>query len=79
MRIKRYFSILFLKIAVGATSAQANLNQQPPSPNPASCPDSALVADVVAIDHPMVFNRLGAQNVNWMMYALRRDVIDLKS
>jgi hypothetical protein len=44
-----------------------------------SCPTSALVADVVAIDHPMVFNRLGAQNVNWMMYALRHDVIDLKS
>ena len=79
MRIKRYFSILFLKIAVGATLAQANLNQQPSSPNPTSCPDSALIADVVAIDHPMVFNRLGAQNVNWMMYALRHDVVDLKS
>ncbi len=44
-----------------------------------SCPVTALQADVVAIDHPMVFNRLGAQNVNWMMYALRHDVIDLKS
>lgn len=43
------------------------------------CPSSALQADVVAIDHPMVFNRLGAQNVNWMMYALRHDVIDLKT
>lgn len=42
-----------------------------------SCPSDAFVADVVAIDHPMVFNRLGAQNVNWMMYALRHDVIDL--
>lgn len=39
-----------------------------------SCPANALHADVVAIDHPMVFNRLGAQNVNWMMYALRHDV-----
>ena len=38
-----------------------------------------LQADVVALDHPIVFNRLGAQNVNWMMYALRHDVIDLKS
>lgn len=37
-----------------------------------------LEADVVAIDHPMVFNRLGAQNINWMMYALRHDLIDLK-
>jgi hypothetical protein len=44
-----------------------------------SCPATALTADVVAIDHPMVFNRLGAQNVNWMLYALRHDLIDLKS
>ncbi len=44
-----------------------------------SCPANALRADVVAIDHPIVFNRLGAQNVNWMMYALRHDVIDLKT
>jgi manganese oxidase len=49
-----------------------------PRPSP-SCPAEALQADVVAIDHPMVFNRLGAQNVNWMMYALRHDIIDLKS
>lgn len=48
------------------------------NPN-ASCPDTALEADVVAIDHPIVFNRLGAQNVNWMLYALRHDVIDLKT
>ncbi len=44
----------------------------------AQCPEDALQADVVAIDHPMVFNRLGAQNVNWMMYALRHDVVYIK-
>jgi manganese oxidase len=44
-----------------------------------SCPAEALFADVVAIDSPMVFNRLGAQNVNWMMYALRHDVVDLSA
>ncbi len=38
-----------------------------------------LEADVVAIDHPIVFNRLGAQNVNWMMYALRHDVVDISN
>ena len=43
----------------------------------AQCPQDALQADVVAIDHPMVFNRLGAQNVNWMMYALRHDIVDI--
>jgi len=36
-----------------------------------------LTADVVAFDMPIMFNRLGAQNVNGMMYALRRDVVTL--
>lgn len=35
-----------------------------------------LVADVVALDQPLMFNRIGAQNVNGMMFALRRDVVD---
>ncbi|WP_157498856.1 hypothetical protein [Lysobacter sp. Root604] len=43
------------------------------------CSDKTLTAHVVAIDHPMVFNRIGAQNVNWMMYALRHDVIERSS
>jgi hypothetical protein len=30
---------------------------------------------VVAIDIPMVFNRLGAQNVNWQMFALAHDLV----
>lgn len=36
-----------------------------------------LVANVVAMDQPLMFNRLGAHNVNGMMFALRRDVVDL--
>ncbi|ORT69672.1 hypothetical protein BTA49_12950, partial [Pseudomonas mosselii] len=35
-----------------------------------------LVANVVALDQPLMFNRLGAQNANGMMYALRQDVVD---
>lgn len=35
-----------------------------------------LVANIVALDQPLMFNRLGAQNVNGMMFALRRDVVD---
>lgn len=35
-----------------------------------------LVANVVAIDQPLMFNRLGAHNPNGMMYALRGDVVD---
>ena len=75
MKIRNYLWLLMLNIVTGAALAQ-------PIPNPISnthsratnCPNSALIADVVAIDHPMVFNRLGAQNVNWMMYALRHDI-----
>ena len=38
-----------------------------------------LAADVVAFDMPIMFNRLGAQNINGMMYALRQDVVDKTS
>ncbi len=34
-----------------------------------------VVANVVAIDQPVMFNRLGAANINAMIYALERDVI----
>lgn len=33
----------------------------------------------MAIDHLMIFNRLGAQNIDWMMYVLRHGIIDSKS
>ena len=36
---------------------------------------STITADVVVFDNPTVFNRLGAQNPNWITYALKRDVI----
>ena len=32
-------------------------------------------ADVVVIDQPLMFNRLGAANINGMIFALKRDVI----
>ncbi len=35
-----------------------------------------VVADIVAIDQPLMFNRLGAQNINGMVFALERDVVD---
>jgi manganese oxidase len=35
-----------------------------------------LTADVVAFDQPLMWNRLGASNVNGMMYALKRDVVN---
>ena len=36
-----------------------------------------LTADVVVFDQPLMYNRLGAQNVNGITYALRRDVVEL--
>ncbi len=35
-----------------------------------------ITAQVVVLDNPTVFNRLGAQNPNWITYALKRDVVD---
>src|SRR3990172_1220479 len=40
---------------------------------------NTITADVVVLENPTVFNRLGAQNPNWITYALRRDVIDTRS
>jgi len=36
-----------------------------------------VFANVVAFDQPLMFNRLGAQDINGMVYALRRDLINL--
>ncbi|MBE0568628.1 MAG: hypothetical protein IH577_02980, partial [Deltaproteobacteria bacterium] len=38
--------------------------------------ERTVTANVVVIDQPLMFNRLGAANVNGMIYALKRDVID---
>ncbi|MDH3317788.1 MAG: hypothetical protein OER43_18740, partial [Gammaproteobacteria bacterium] len=38
-----------------------------------------LTADVVAFDMPLMWNRFGAHNINGMMFALRRDVVDTGS
>ena len=46
--------------APGAISAQCDRN---------------ITANVVVLDSPTVFNRLGAQNPNYIVYALRRDVV----
>ncbi|MDJ0741266.1 MAG: hypothetical protein QNJ91_16245, partial [Gammaproteobacteria bacterium] len=41
----------------------------------ANCTNT-ITADVVVLDNPTVFNRLGAQNPNWITYALKRDVVE---
>ncbi|HSG75028.1 MAG TPA: hypothetical protein VLA30_02710, partial [Burkholderiales bacterium] len=44
---------------------------------PGTCPAGGrtLTADVVAFDQPLMYNRLGASNINGMMFALRRDAV----
>jgi hypothetical protein len=49
---------------LGFSSAQAAV----------SCTNT-ITANVVVLDNPTVFNRLGAQNPNWITYALERDVV----
>jgi hypothetical protein len=43
---------------------------------PATAAAKTVTADVVILDHVLVFNRLGAQNVNAVIFALERDVVD---
>ncbi|MDH3280301.1 MAG: DUF2460 domain-containing protein, partial [Gammaproteobacteria bacterium] len=58
-----FVSVLMMMYAGGASAA-------------VTC-NRTLTADVVAFDMPLMWNRLGAQNINGMMYALRRDVVRL--
>mgnify|MGYP003701611771 FL=1 len=46
-----------------------------------TCPGGGptITANVVVLDNPTVFNRLGAQNPNWITYALERDVVDVNT
>lgn len=39
---------------------------------------NTVIADVVVFDTPIMFNRLGAQNPNWITYALERDVVAIE-
>ncbi|HET9555392.1 MAG TPA: hypothetical protein VFP50_20675, partial [Anaeromyxobacteraceae bacterium] len=47
-----------------------------PGPAEAQCART-ITADVVAIDQPLMFNRLGSSNVNGLAFALRRDTVEL--
>jgi len=38
-----------------------------------------VTANIVALDQPVMFNRLGAANVNGMIYSLERDVVTLNA
>ena len=38
-----------------------------------------VTANIVAFDKPLMFNRLGASNINGTMFALKRDVVNIQS
>jgi hypothetical protein len=57
--------LLSIGLLLGGVSALA---AAPPVPY-------EIHANVVVFDNPTVFNRLGAQNPNWIMYALKRNVV----
>ena len=59
---------LVLPAAIGAAALGMSPGAQAQAP-------ACIKADIVVFDSPTVFNRLGAQNPNWITYALRRDVV----
>src|SRR5512134_3267610 len=61
-------------LALGGLAALAAFS----APAQAVVCEREITADVVAIDMPILNNRLGASNVNGMMYALRQDVVDIR-
>ncbi len=64
----KHLRVLVLVLGVGVSyTSQAQV--------PADVCNRELSANIVAIDMPLMFNRLGAQNINGMMYALRGDVV----
>jgi hypothetical protein len=61
-----YWLALFVATLAAGPQAKAAFN----------CAAGPITADVVVFDSPTIFNRLGAQNPNYIMYALKRDVVD---
>jgi hypothetical protein len=64
-------------ITVGPTPTPTPTPPIPPCPVAQAWPasDATIVANVVAIDQVIVYNRLGAINPSGMIYALERDVV----
>ncbi len=70
-------AVHFASMAIGA-GVLAALAVVPAAAQAAlTCAAGTISADVVVFDQPLMYNRLGAQNVNGIMYALRRDVVPL--
>lgn len=66
------------RTALGLLAGVALVMGSAPAAAAISCART-VTADVVTIDMPILNNRLGASNVNGMMFALRRDVVPISS
>ena len=79
MNIANYKNFLRMAVSLPLAAlglmAAGNVQAEVDCPDPSGWP--TYTAKVVVFDTPMVFNRLGAQNPNWVMYALRRDVVNI--
>ena len=66
-------NIVFLSLIAGIMSL-GSLGYAPGAKAGITCTQQ-ITANVAVLDSPTVFNRLGAQNPNWITYALLRDVV----
>jgi hypothetical protein len=67
---------LFILSLIAGMMAFGSLGYAPAAKAKVQCTNGTITANVVVLDNPTVFNRLGAQNPNWITYALERDVVD---
>ncbi|MEA2080093.1 MAG: hypothetical protein U9P00_09590, partial [Pseudomonadota bacterium] len=71
--VQRGYLAAFAALTLGAAFTLAGTVQA------AGTCERNITANVVAFDMPLMWNRLGAQNINGMMYALERDVVTLSN
>src|SRR5215475_8432553 len=68
--------LLFGPPVAGVLLALGSAGPSGAQPAPVAC-QRQVTANVVALDQVFFYNRLGAQNPGGMIYALRRDVVDV--
>ncbi|MBI2831272.1 MAG: copper oxidase [Chloroflexi bacterium] len=87
LRLSRFVELLFIASVVGmfippastgSVLAESVRHRLFPSAltTPASIDGRLLTVNVVALDQPLIYNRLGATTPGGMIYALRRDVVN---
>lgn len=74
MKLKRSFIRLTYRCSLAALVSGPIVAQVPASP---CSGENTVLANVVAIDQPFIYNRLGTVQPNGMLFALQRDVVPL--